>query len=498
MNGVIGMIDLLAESNLDTKQKEYISTIKKSSETLLDILNDILDLSKLEAGKMELRLSPISLKDTIEKLYALFKQQATNKGIELLYEIDPTTPIYLFADETRLLQILSNLTSNSIKFTDRGYVKVKVRPIFTSENEHVIKVEVEDTGIGISQENISKLFATFQQLDNGSTKTYKGTGLGLSISKQLAQLMEGEVGVESDEGTGSVFWFTFTAKESGIVVERTDFSDTRMFKFTGYTPYVLLTDDNHINQKVAGEILRHSGCVVDVASDGLSAIEKVSENPHYDVVLMDIQMPIMDGITATQHIKKLDLPRIPPVIAMTAYSMREDKDKFIGSGMDDYVSKPIKAEVLLHKIKEWVEKQHPYLKDIVSYPEAKESLPTPKQIAAHDTLAVLDHGIVDSLRNLGGEDLIQETYAEFVIEALEQITNSIEAGKANDHDTIKRDLHTLKGNSGTLGVLKISKLAETIEKGLKQGLSDNLNENLQQLHFLWEEFKTYYEQHIKH
>ena len=497
MNGVIGMIDLLAESELDATQKEYVQTIKKSSETLLEILNDILDLSKLEAGKMELRLSPISLQHTVEKLYSLFRQQATNKGVELMYEIDPSTPIYLYADETRLLQILSNLTSNSIKFTDRGFVKVKVKPIFSSEGEHVIKVEVEDTGIGISQENISKLFATFQQLDNGSTKTYKGTGLGLTISKQLAELMDGEVGVYSTEGEGSTFWFTFSAKESGIVVQKNDESDIRMFKFTGYEPHILLTDDNHINQKVAGEILKHAGCVVDFASDGMSAIEKVIENPFYDLVLMDVQMPVMDGITATQEIKKLQLPRIPPVIAMTAYSMREDREKFIGSGMDDYVSKPIRAEILLSKIKEWIEKQQPHLQNIVTYPKKEEINPSKKESTPIE-LPVLDMSILNSLKNLGGDELIQETYAEFIPEALEQITLSIEAGASGDLDSIKRELHTLKGNSGTLGVSKISKLAETIEKGLKQGVKDNLKENLQQLHFLWEEFKNYYEQHVKH
>ncbi len=498
MNGVIGMIDLLAESDLDERQKEFVQTIKKSSETLLEILNDILDLSKLEAGKMELRLSPISLRHTVDKLHSLFKQQATNKGIELLIDFDPETPVYLMADETRLLQILSNLTSNSIKFTDQGHVKVKIKPVLKTERQHLIKVEVQDTGIGISDENIKKLFATFQQLDNSSTKTYQGTGLGLAISRELTQLMDGEIGVTSNMGNGSTFWFTFTAEESGIVVERTDESEQRMFKFTGYTPHLLLVDDNHINQKVAGEILKYAGCVIDTVSDGQSAIDRVAAGNFYDIVLMDVQMPGMDGITATQHIKNLIQDRIPPVIAMTAYSMREDKEKFIGSGMDDYVSKPIRAEILLAKIKEWIEKQHPELGEITSReaPVLKEKVI--KKEAEKIVEIIIDTKVMDSLRNLGGEDLVQETYTELIPEAYEQITNSIEAAKIQDLAMIKRELHTLKGNAGTLGVVKISKLAEVIEQGIKHGDTNNLAPNLDKLLLFWEEFKNHFEEHIKH
>ena len=501
MNGVIGMIDLLAESTLDRRQKEYVQTIKKSSETLLEILNDILDLSKLEAGKMELRLSPISLKHTIEKLYSLFKQQAVNKGIELQYEISPQTPLNLYADETRLLQILSNLTSNSIKFTDKGFVKVKVTPFSQKDSEHVIKVEVIDTGIGITEDDIKKLFATFQQLDNGSTKTYKGTGLGLAISQQLTQLMGGEIGVTSNVGTGSNFWFTFMAHESGVIVEKNEDSEMGMIHFTTYIPHILLVDDNNINQKVAGEILKHGGCTIDVVSDGQSAIDKVAEGTFYDLVLMDVQMPGMDGITATQHIKKLDLFRIPPVVAMTAYSMREDKEKFMNSGMDDYVSKPIRAEILLAKIKEWVEIQNPDLTNFTSRPKINKVFTLPKKLDfdpdENTEDSIIDNAIMNSLRNLGGEELVQETYAEFITEAYEQIFSSIEAGKIQDYDRIRYELHTLKGNSGTLGVIKISKLAEVIEKGLKKGDSENLEPNLETLLWFWEEFKNYFEKFIK-
>ena len=498
MNGVIGMIDLLAESELDEKQKEFVQTIKKSSETLLEILNDILDLSKLEAGKMELRLAPISLKHTIEKLHSLFKQQATNKGIELLIDIHPETPLFLLADETRLLQILSNLTSNSIKFTDHGHVKVVVKPESASGKSHLLRVEVQDTGIGISEANLQKLFANFQQLDNSSTKTYKGTGLGLAISRELTQLMDGEIGVTSEIGKGSIFWFNFMAKESDMIVVKSNESENQMFKFTGYVPSILLVDDNHINQKVAGEILKYANCEVDTVSDGQSAINKVAYGKYYDLVLMDVQMPGMDGIEATQHIKRLTLNRIPPIIAMTAYSMAEDKSKFIDSGMDDYVSKPIRAEILLAKIKEWISKQLPDLQNFTTKSETPKTKSESGKVPINSVPEIIvDEKIMASLRNLGGEDLVQETYAELIPESYEQITLSIEAAKTQDLAIIKRELHTLKGNSGTLGVLKISKLAEIIEQGIKRGDSENLTDNLDKLLILWEEFKNHFENIIK-
>jgi len=499
MNGIIGMIDLLSESELNERQKEFVQTIKKSSETLLEILNDILDLSKLEAGKMELRPIPISLTNTIEKLYALFKQQATKKGIHFDYEIHPATPNFILADETRLLQILSNLVSNSIKFTDKGYIKVKIHPEHSQAPQHLLRVEVQDSGIGISEEDIHKLFATFQQLDNSSTKNYKGTGLGLSISRQLTHLMGGEIGVISSVGEGSTFWFTFHTQESGVAIEKTEESENKIFKFTHYSPRVLLVDDNAINLKVASEILAYAGCKAECVSNGQSAIAKVKEGDFFDVVLMDVQMPDMDGITATQHIKALPLKRIPPVIAMTAYSMSEDKEKFLKSGMDDYVSKPIKADIFLLKIKEWIEKQQPNMKNFTntSYSISEKSNPKSQTSSTEEDI-VVDQNILENLLKLGGDELIQETYTELVTESHEQIQKSLGALENKDYDTIKKELHTLKGNTGTLGVLKISKLAETIEKGIKKGEFEHLAIQLQNLLSLWKEYKNYFEQHIKH
>ncbi|MGB5980314.1 MAG: PAS domain S-box protein, partial [Cyclobacteriaceae bacterium] len=355
MNGIIGMIDLLDSTQLSNEQKGYIGTIKKSSQTLLNILNDILDLSKIEAGKMQLRNKPVKLKAVLEKLYALFRQQALSQDVNLLYHIAPDLPPFILVDETRLLQILSNLTSNAIKFTPHsGSVNINLKLEEKKGSNFRIKIEVQDSGIGISPEDQKKLFSSFSQVDNSSTKSFGGTGLGLSISKELCRLMGGDIGVYSTPGFGSTFWFTFMTRETDPVAAEAimELEEKSAFekKLDG-DPLILLVDDNPVNRKVASEILKKAGCNVDLAIDGEESIGKVQEK-QYDLVLMDIQMPHMDGVTATRMIKALPMKSYPPIIAMTAYAMREDKDRFISAGMDDYIAKPVKAPVLIAKVQE--------------------------------------------------------------------------------------------------------------------------------------------------
>ena len=259
MNGVIGMVDLLINTKLDAEQRDYIQTVKRSSETLLHILNDILDLSKIEAGKMALHELPLSLEELMEKLVSLFAQTARNKGNTLTFKLGPKLPKYVIADQTRLLQILSNLTSNALKFTENGEVRINVKLEKKTGKTNLIKVEVHDSGIGISEEDQKMLFTSFTQVDNSSQKSYGGTGLGLAISKQLCKLMNGDIGVVSETNEGSMFWFTFEAKETTIapasVVEHEEeaFIDD---VFASYHPTILLVDDNMVNRKVASEILK--------------------------------------------------------------------------------------------------------------------------------------------------------------------------------------------------------------------------------------------------
>ncbi|HEY8402494.1 MAG TPA: PAS domain S-box protein [Cytophagaceae bacterium] len=482
MNGIIGMIELLSETPLNEEQRTYVQTVKKSSETLLTILNDILDLSKIEAGKMQLRLTSISLESTIEKLYSLFHQQAAAKNIDLLYHIEPNVPKYILADEIRLLQILSNLTSNSIKFTDTGSVRINVSLKEQKGKLHKIKVDIIDTGIGISAENKKRLFESFSQVDNSSTKAYSGTGLGLAISKELTKMMNGEIGVETELGKGSTFWFTFEANESKRVSESKISMETPVIssRFTTYSPKILLVDDNNINQLVASEILKKSGCTVEVADNGLDAIEKVKTNT-YDLIFMDIQMPKMDGVTATKEIRKLKIENLPPIIAMTAYSMKEDKEKFLLSGMDDYVSKPIKSETLLNKVKEWVKKtgQEEEILPVVTQPEeVKEE--------------IFNKEIIDKLRKFANDETMYKIYHQFEIETISQLEECKNSVKNGDFTNILNILHTLKGTAGTLGISRLESRAREIESKLKSNNYSHLSDELNALEETFNEFKYNY------
>ncbi len=497
MNGIIGVIDLISDTSLDKEQQEYVQTIKKSSETLLNILNDILDISKIEAGKMQLRLSTISLEQTIEKLFSLFQQQANAKDLELNLSIDEGVPAYVKADETRLIQILSNLTSNAIKFTDQGSVTVHISAKEQRNRKHLIRVEVTDTGIGISKDNLALLFDNFSQVDTSSTKSYAGTGLGLVISKELSKMMNGDIGVNSKPGKGSTFWFTFEAKESKTPPpskKQNELTEQPIYRFEKITPYLLVVDDNQVNRKVAREILLKSGCVVDTASDGAEAIEKVREH-NYHLVLMDIQMPGMDGITATRHIKELD-KKLPPIVAMTAYSMQGDDVKFMEAGMDDYISKPITSKNLVGKVKEWVEKAKPgsTKRDNSRKVKAEPVAPAPKIANAPKTadLPIINMKAAEQLKRIIGNSMTLETFQDFETESLELIENSQNSVNNKDYNVILSNLHTLKGNAGTLGISRVEAYAKSIEADLKAGNDSTLQEDLSKLRDSYEEFKLNY------
>ncbi|GAB4034598.1 PAS domain S-box protein [Spirosoma gilvum] len=500
MNGVIGMIDLLNDTQLDEEQRSYVKTVKRSSETLLNILNDILDLSKIEAGKMVLHEAPIAFKEIFEKLIALFGQQANSKNNQLTYKLAPDLPTFVIADQTRLLQILSNLTSNAIKFTENGTIEVEAALISKRGKFNRIRVAVKDSGIGISPQNINLLFNSFSQVDTSSRKSFGGTGLGLAISKELAHLMKGEVGVESTVGMGSTFWFIIELKETAIspIQQTTEVAEIALANFfSTYHPDVLLVDDNAVNRKVASEILRKAGCIVTTADSGPAAIQAVTERAAgkghgaegmeqgslfpFDVIFMDIQMPDMDGVETTRRLREQFGKTLPTVVAMTAYSMKEDRERFISQGLDDYIAKPIRAQSLVAKVKE-----------ISDANRAKsETTPEPVKLAAvapQPTLPIIDEEIVGQLRDIGGQDLVDSIMEEFVTEATELVNGSISAYALGDIPTVKSHLHTLKGSAGTIGVSRVADIARTAEGKLKVNDTSGLAEALQALEKSFNEF----------
>lgn len=492
MNGIIGMIDLIGDTSLDADQRKYISTIKKSSETLLTILNDILDLSKIEAGKMQLKLTSISLEYTVDKLYSLFYQQAIAKKIDLEYTIDDNISKFILADEIRLLQILSNLTSNAIKFTDTGGVSLNIYLLEKVGDVNKIKVEVKDTGIGISEENLKILFESFSQVDNSSSKSYAGTGLGLAISKELCKMMNGQIGLETKFGEGSVFWFTFEAKDSKRGADSKNTKEPERIttrRFVDISPCILIVDDNTVNQLVATEILTKSGCIVETAGNGLEAIEKVSSR-RYDLVFMDIQMPKMDGLTATAEIRKLNLPQLAPIIAMTAYSMQEDREKFISGGMDDYISKPITSDSLISKVHQWVKNSQMEEVKVEQRPDATS---TPVSAPGE----IINRDILDKLKSFANSETLESIYQEFEKETETQLEECKKSLDSKDFKTILSNLHTLKGTAGTLGVGEIEKNAKKIESNLKNNIYTNLEQDFTTLFQVFDNYKKDYIEFIK-
>jgi PAS domain S-box-containing protein len=496
MNGIIGMIDVLNETPLEKNQKDYVQTIKKSSETLLTILNDILDLSKIEAGKMELSYKPFEIKDILTNLVALFNQKAKEKNDQLLYEITPETPLYIEGDQIRLLQILSNLTSNAIKFTQNGLIKVNVSSKEIENGEYLVKFEVIDSGIGISEENQKKLFSSFQQLDISTKKSFGGTGLGLVISKELCRKMGGEIGLISNPGQGSNFWFSIKAKPAAQADVKAneavddEISFNNYFKL--YSPKILLVDDNAVNRKVASEILKKANCNVTTADSGQKAIDIFTENQAFDVILMDIQMPEMDGIETTQKLKQLFGDKLPKVVAMTAYSMQHDRENFISQGMDDYISKPIRANILIKKVGEYISGQRIDEELASETKETKNTQSSTYEIPGE--IPAFDKEVIESLREMVGQEMLLSVFEDFEKEAEEQITNSETAYHQNDVVSIQKELHTLKGNSGTIGLMRIHEITKEIEVPAKTGNLEGFEEKLQILKHEFEEFRQKYTQ----
>ena len=488
MNGVIGMIDLLNDTPLDAEQRDYVRTIKRSSETLLNILNDILDLSKIEAGKMALNESPVAFQEIFEKLIALFGQQANSKNNTLTYHLGPDLPTFVIADQTRLLQVLSNLTSNAIKFTENGAIRVTAMLIGKRGKFNRIRVGVNDSGIGISPDNIDLLFNSFSQVDTSSRKSFGGTGLGLAISKELTTLMKGDIGVESVVGQGSTFWFTVELKETAIspTQQSTEVAEISLANFfSTYHPAVLLVDDNAVNRKVASEIMRRAGCLVTTADSGPAAIEQVRERiekREFDVIFMDIQMPDMDGIETTGHLRREFGKSLPTIVAMTAYSMREDRERFISQGMDDYIAKPIRAQTLIAKVKEIVDSKQ------ANRPVETSILPKSAVAVSESVLPNIDVQIVGQLHDIGGQELVDSIMDEFITEATGLICGAIDAHALGDIPTVKNHLHTLKGSAGTIGVVRVADIARIAEGKLKVADTSDLSDALQSLKGAFDDF----------
>lgn len=439
MNGVIGMTTLLADTSLNEEQKEYVGTVKRSAESLLMLINDILDYSKIEAGKIRLDPQPFDLHFLVHDILEIFRPAVSEKNVGLKLIMEDTEDWFFIGDQGRLRQVLMNLMGNAVKFTEEGFVSLEISKVSANGGASAtpdcrqLKFEVKDTGPGLKEEERRSLFQKYFQTNMGMK--FGGTGLGLSISKQLVDLMNGEIGVESVVGLGSNFWFSITLPTASMQdVPRT--SDVKFAPM--FHGKVLLVEDQVVNQRVAQSYLRKLGLQVDVASNGLVAFEKCLTH-HYDLILMDCQMPVLNGFEATMRIRKEEerAGRRTPIIALTADASQGEKNIYYESGMDDFLAKPLELSHLIETLNQWLKGRSDTL-DV-------------KALAQLESYVVNDENLVEALIH----DLEQS--APDLIASMRQALNNL------DLQGISEAAHALKSSSAALGAKKLSQLCATLE-----------------------------------
>ena len=357
MNGIMGMTDLTLMTDLTEEQRDYLETVKYSSSALLRVVNDILDYSKMEAGKLDLEKKPLQLFNIINDVVALFDIFARQKKLSIKTNMDALLPDTLIGDPVRLRQVLSNLIGNAVKFTDQGGVTLDIASLEHKEKSAKLKFVVSDTGIGISQDKQGKLFKRFSQVDDSNTRQFGGTGLGLAISKNLVELMGGEIWMESKEGVGSKVSFTVVLEAEEKVPAKSADEDANAqinIQPSCKPKRALIAEDDKVSQTLAITLLKKQGMEVITAENGKEAVD-VFQQMSFDIIIMDVQMPVMDGYTATGIIRQMETltNRRTPIIAMTAYALIGDREKCLEAGMDDYISKPINPDEFYATVEKW-------------------------------------------------------------------------------------------------------------------------------------------------
>jgi len=354
MSGVLGMLTLLEDTKLDDEQIEYIESMRLCGDGLLVVINDILDISKLEAGKLHIEVLPFDFRKTISECCYLLDVQASNKGLNIRSTIDAKVPETLIGDKLRIRQILLNIINNSIKFTDKGDIDLSIKVESHAADKYLLSFTIIDEGIGISLEEQKKLFKPFSQVDNSITRKYGGTGLGLIICAQLIKQMKGSISVESEKGKGTSFTVKIPLVKTQSIKKIKSSSPFNRFSVEEkladkYPIKILLAEDNNINQAIAKKLFQKLGYDIDIAKDGIEAVTAVQE-VKYDLIFMDMQMPNMDGVTATKAIIKDQPEDHPYIVAMTANVLSQDREKCFDAGMEDFVGKPVDIDNIIRAI----------------------------------------------------------------------------------------------------------------------------------------------------
>jgi signal transduction histidine kinase/CheY-like chemotaxis protein len=472
MNAILGLTHLGLEA-MPEKQREYLIKINGSAELLLNILNDILDFSKIEAGKISLENVDFNLHQVLDRLNSAVGAQAREKPLDFSIRIAPEIPRYLKGDPLRLGQVLMNLANNAVKFTERGNVTVNVDPVAEADDKIVLRFSVSDTGIGLTPEQRKRLFLAFSQADTSTTRKFGGTGLGLAISRRLVELMGGEISVESEYQQGSTFHFSapFSRGEERATTSRPEANarraaaESQLARLRGAR--VLIAEDNPLNQQVIQEFLERAGVMVIIANNGLEAI-KVAQMQSFDAVLMDLQMPVMDGLQATRELRKIPQFADTPIIALTANVFQADIERCIAAGMNDHIGKPIKVDELFSKLGKWLagsiskpaDNTQQFLEQTAP---TIHSLPRPQQ-----SIRGLD--LATALDRMGGDDIllgkVLDLFHQTEVESAGRIRTALAMG---DTELCQRLAHTLKSTAGTVGANRLQAAARVIEETLRKG-----------------------------
>jgi len=473
INAVIGMSDLLKRTNLTDQQKRYIGRMSSSSRLLLQIINDILDLSKMEAGRLKLDLHQFTVEELLEPLNSIFSVLVAEKKIGFDFYVAPDVPRYLVGDHLRLSQVLANLLSNAIKFTEKGGVKLHVKllrpPIRDDQRRYLLRFEVQDTGVGLSEEHIQAIFHPFAQADTSSSRRHGGTGLGLVIAKRWIELMGGQIDVESTRGKGSIFYFELEMEGSATVMpdwemlHASQHNDAKLVypDFNKFT--VLIVEDNLINQEVVVGLLEVTNIKIDVAQNGLVALEKLAK-AHFDLILMDLMMPEMDGFETIQRIRA-DKSQIP-IIALTAAVMESDRMKAQEAGADDCIPKPIDFPALLASMERLL---NPVVMMGSSETPANETSQQNVSATFPSILGIDVHRGLEQVNNM--HELYQDILCSFLAELNGMFADLPRALEQERTDETRRKVHTLKGLSSTIGATRLEKVSTIINSALKNNLA---------------------------
>lgn len=487
LNGIIGLTELVLKTDLNEKQRDFLEKSTLSSHALLDVINDILDYSKIEAGKFDLENKPFELNNVLDNIMSLFEFQAVQKGLELTLDVRLNESV-MIGDALRLTQILTNLVGNSIKFTNSGTITIHVLGI-NEDNEYAyLQFSVEDTGIGMNEEAQSKIFHEFSQADTSITRQYGGTGLGLAISKHLVGMMGGNIWVESKEGKGSRFFFTalFGRMKSVSIqteVQKVFINQEKLDGIRG--AHILLVEDNQINQLVAMELLEELGIRVDTALNGKVAVE-CAQSTVYDLILMDLQMPIMDGFEATKEIRKINGYEEIPIIALSAAVMQKDKELTSEVGMNAHLNKPIDKDALVETLVQWIRPL-----------SVSESI-----VKAHneDTLSPIE-GEIDGIDmeelidRIGNDAEKMKRYLLYFCDEYEMINSKLDVLEIGSEPFIYL-IHTLKGISGNLSMSHIYNLSSRIESSNDTNeITSLIPELLSTINKMINAIHVYYQEH---